>query len=136
VEEKARSRVGPQGLDKERGRLRLNPKSSWRERRFARALGDFSAQKADDLFAAIGYGKLSPKQVLAKLVLRQPREKPPEGAVARSSARARVGRRRFEVRGFDDLMSFGALLQPDSGEKIVGYITRGKGVRSFRDVST
>src|SRR6185436_14897832 len=87
--------------------------------------------KAEDLFAAIGYGKIQPKQVLVRLVPADKlREKGPEGTVA--SVVRRVlgsGEEKIRVRGIDDLMVFRArCCNPIRGERIIGYITRGKGV--------
>ena len=58
------------------------------------------------------------------------REKPPEGAVRAAVNRVLgTGEEKIKVRGFDDLMVFRArCCNPIRGEKIVGYITRGKGV--------
>ena len=83
---------------------------------FAAALTEFGAQKPDDLYAAIGYGKLQPKQVFVKLVPDDKlREKPPEGAVASVVRRVLgTGEEKIKVRGFDDLHGVpGALLQSD-----------------------
>ena len=90
-------------------------------------------QKADELFAAIGYGKISPKQVLARLVPGRARcaRKPPDGAGGAPAVRRVLGtgEEKIKVRGFDDLLVFRArCCNPIRGEKIVGYITRGKGV--------
>ena len=85
------------------------------------------------MFAQIGYGKLSPKQLLDKLVPQgELKEKAPEnpgplGGQARAEAGG--GSDRIVVRGIDDLMVFRArCCNPIRGEKIIGYITRGKGV--------
>src|SRR3989475_5430447 len=132
VEEKARARdLGRKVFEKEARRYDLNPKTLVDGDAFKNVLGEFGGHKPDDVFAAIGYGKLSPKQVLAKLVPTDTlREKPPEGAVR--SVVKRVlgsGEEKIKVRGFDDLMVFRArCCNPIWGEKIVGYITRGKGV--------
>ena len=94
-------------------------------------LAYFAVQKADDLFASIGYGKVSPKQVLVRLVpTDRLREKPPEGPVAAAVKRVfGTGEEKIKVKGFDDLLVFRArCCNPIRGEKIVGYITRGKGV--------
>ena len=58
------------------------------------------------------------------------REKPPEGPVAAAVKRVLgTGEEKIKVKGFDDLMVFRArCCNPIRGEKIVGYITRGKGV--------
>ena len=58
------------------------------------------------------------------------REKPAEGPVTAAVKRVLgTGEEKIKVRGFDDLLVFRArCCNPIRGEKIVGYITRGKGV--------
>jgi GTP pyrophosphokinase len=93
--------------------------------------GEYGAQKADDLFAAIGYGKVTARAVLGRLVGQDRlKEKAPDGAVASVVKRMLgTGDEKIKVRGLDDLMVFRArCCNPIRGEKIVGYITRGKGV--------
>jgi GTP pyrophosphokinase len=132
VEEKARARdLGRKVFEKEARRYDLNPKTLMEGDAFKNMLGEFGGHKPDDVFAAIGYGKLSPKQVLAKLVpVDSLREKAPEGAVRAAVKRVLgTGEEKIKVRGFDDLMVFRArCCNPIRGENIVGYITRGKGV--------
>ena len=132
VEEKARARdLGRKVFEKEGRRYGLNTRTLLDSEAFKHVLGDSGGQKPDDVFAAIGYGKLSPKQVLGKLVpVDSLREKPPEGAVRAAVNRVLgTGEEKIKVRGFDDLMVFRArCCNPIRGEKIVGYITRGKGV--------
>jgi len=123
--------LGRKLFEKEARRYDLSPKTLLDGAAFAKALSDVGAQKADDLFASIGYGKLQPKQILVKMVPADKlREKPPEGAVASVVRRVLgTGDEKIKVRGFDDLMVFRArCCSPIRGEKIVGYITRGKGV--------
>jgi GTP diphosphokinase / guanosine-3',5'-bis(diphosphate) 3'-diphosphatase len=132
VEEKARARdLGRKVFEKEARRYDLNPKALLEGEFFKAVMGDFGGQKPDDMFAAIGYGKLSPKQVLAKLVPADSlQEKAPDGPVRAAVRRVLgTGEEKIKVRGFDDLMVFRArCCNPIRGEKIVGYITRGKGV--------
>jgi GTP pyrophosphokinase len=93
--------------------------------------GEYGAQKADDLFAAIGYGKVTARAVLGRLVGQDRlKEKAPDGALASVVKRMLgTGDEKIKVRGLDDLMVFRArCCNPIRGEKIVGYITRGKGV--------
>src|SRR4051812_34216906 len=132
AEEKARAvELGRKLFEKEARRYDLNPKTIVEGEAFAKALTDFAVGKSDDLFAAIGYGKIQAKQLLVRLVPGESlREKAPEGAVA--SVFRRVlgsGEEKIKVKGFDDLMVFRArCCSPIRGEKIIGYITRGKGV--------
>ena len=99
----------------------------------SKAANDLGFQN-DELFAQIGYGKLAPKQVLDKLVPQgELKEKAPEhpvvSAVKRVLKTGAATTDRIVVRGVDDLMVFRArCCNPIRGEKIVGYITRGKGV--------
>src|SRR5579884_2953316 len=68
-EEKARAtELGRRLFEKEARRYDLNPKTIADGDAWARALADIGAQKGDDLFALIGYGKLGAKQLVAKLV--------------------------------------------------------------------
>src|SRR5712664_532162 len=131
-EEKTRAiELGRKLFEKEARRYDLNPKTIVDGEAFAKALTEFAVGKADDLFASIGYGKIQPKQVLVRLVPPDTlREKAPEGAVASVVRRVLgTGDEKIKVRGFDDLMVFRArCCSPIRGEKIVGYITRGKGV--------
>src|SRR5262245_13027827 len=132
LEEKARAiEVGRKLFEKEARRYDLNPRNLVDGEAFGKALTEFNAQKPEDLFAAIGYGKVASKQVLLKLVPADGlREKPPEGLVTAAFKRVLgTGEEKIKVRGFDDLLVFRArCCNPIRGEKIVGYITRGKGV--------
>jgi len=123
--------LGRKVLEKEARRYDLNIKTLVEDPAMARALPEFGASKPDEIFALVGYGKLAPKQVLAKLVPADKlQEKAPEGAVAAAVKRVfGTGEEKIKVPGVDDLMVFRArCCNPIRGEKIVGYITRGKGV--------
>jgi GTP pyrophosphokinase len=93
---------------------------------------EFGLPKADDVLAAIGYGKVTTRAVLARLVGAESlTEKAPDGALTAAVKRmlGAGGDQKIRVRGIDDLMVFRArCCNPIRGEKIVGYITRGKGV--------
>ncbi len=131
-EERARSvELGRKLLEKESRRFDINLGKLLESDSFSKAANDLGFQK-EEVFAQIAYGKLSPKQLLDKLVPQgELKEKAPEHPVL--SAVKRVLKPtttdRIVVRGFDDLMVFRArCCNPIRGEKIVGYITRGKGV--------
>src|SRR5690349_12221303 len=67
-EEKLRAiDLGRKLFDKEVLRYGLNTKTLQESDAFAKALSEFGAQKPEDLFAAFGYGKLSPKQLIVRL---------------------------------------------------------------------
>ncbi len=123
--------LGRKILEKEARRYDLNVKTLIEDPASARALVEFGASKPDEIFALVGYGKLPPRQLLAKLVpADQLQEKAPQGAVASVVKKVfGAGEEKIKVPGVDDLMVFRArCCNPIRGEKIVGYITRGKGV--------
>jgi GTP pyrophosphokinase len=132
LEERARAvDVGRKVFEKEARRYDLSPKTLQETEAFRKALADAGAQKPDDLFALVGYGTLSAKQLLGKLVPADDlREKAADGRVTAAVKRVLgVGDQKIRVRGSDDLLVFRArCCGPIRGEKIVGYITRGKGV--------
>jgi GTP pyrophosphokinase len=132
LEEKSRSiDLGRKLFDKDARRFNLNPKTLIDSDAFKKFAEEYGAGKADEVMAAIGYGRLSPRTVLAKLVpADQLQEKAPDNRVI--SVVKRVlgpGEDRIKVNGVDDLLVYRArCCNPIRGEKIVGYISRGKGV--------
>jgi GTP pyrophosphokinase len=134
AEEKARSLdLGKKVFDKEARRYGLNLKSLTEGPAFTAALTDYGFTKAEELFAALGYGKLAVRSVLAKLVPQEQLKEADSGPIAQVASVVRrvlgPAEDKIKVRGFDDLMVFRArCCNPIRGEKIVGYITRGKGV--------
>jgi guanosine-3',5'-bis(diphosphate) 3'-pyrophosphohydrolase len=131
AEEKARSLdLGKKVFEKEARRYGLNLKSLTEGPAFSAVLTEYGYGKAEELFTALGYGKLAVKSVLAKLVPTEELKEAPESGLA-SVVRRVLGpaEEKIKVRGFDDLMVFRArCCNPIRGEKIIGYITRGKGV--------
>jgi GTP pyrophosphokinase len=132
-EERARSiELGRRLFEKEARRFGLNPKTVLESEELAKFATEYGAQKPEELLAHIGYGKLSPRTVLQKSVPGgQLKERPQDSAVVSVVKRVlRPGASdKIKVRGTDDIMVFRAkCCNPIRGEKIVGYITRGKGV--------
>ena len=132
AEEKTRAmELGRKLVDKEIRRFNLSVKKVLETQKLNEVAGEFGSQKTDDLFAAVGYGRLSARAVLAKLVPQDQLTESPGQTALRSVVRRvlRPAEDKIKVQGFDDLMVFRArCCNPIRGEKIVGYITRGKGV--------
>jgi GTP pyrophosphokinase len=130
AEEKTRSvDLGRRLLDKDIRRYGVD-RALVTDELVGRIAGEFSASKADDLYAAIGYGKVTSRAVLARLVGQETlRERPSEASAPLVRKPAAGDDQKIRVRGIDDLMVFRArCCNPIRGESIVGYITRGKGV--------
>ena len=133
-EERARSfELGRRLFEKEARRFGLNPKTVIESPELAAFASEYGAQKIDDLLAHVAYGKLSARVVLQKAIPGGlPKEKLPDSAVlsaVKRVLRSGASEDRIKVRGTDDVMVFRAkCCNPIRGERIVGYITRGKGV--------
>ena len=133
IEERSRALdLGRKVFDKELRRFDVSAKGLFETAAFAEALADAGVKTADDLFALIGYGTVSARQLLGKLVPSDRlKERAPDGVVTAAVKRA-LGSgdpEKIKVRGADDVLVFRArCCNPIRGEKIIGYITRGKGV--------
>ena len=132
AEEKVRAiELGRKLLEKEIRRFGLSSKALLDKGALDSVATELSVRKSEEIFSAVGYGKLAPHAVLEKLV---PADKLQDTGRRKSitSAVRRVLRpndEKIKVKGFDDFMVFRArCCNPIRGEKIVGYVTRGKGV--------
>jgi GTP diphosphokinase / guanosine-3',5'-bis(diphosphate) 3'-diphosphatase len=131
AEEKTRSlELGRRLFEKEARKYGVSAKNLTEPEAVNRVLGEYGLQKADELFAAIGYGKLPARNVLARFVPQAELKETPDTGIASVVRRVLgTGEDKIKVRGIDDLLVFRArCCNPIRGEKIVGYITRGKGV--------
>ncbi len=124
--------IGRRALEREARRCDV-PLKNFSDADYQRVGQENGLQKPEDVLAHIGFGQLSARHVLGRLLppgqnLPEPRD------VQRPVKRllSAVGGRDSSpilVRGFDDLMVYRArCCSPLHGEPIVGYITRGKGV--------
>jgi guanosine-3',5'-bis(diphosphate) 3'-pyrophosphohydrolase len=126
--------IGKKHFERELKRFELSPKriEAGKAEALAQDLG--VGNKLEDLFVAVGYGKVSMRQVLQRFVpaerLDQAREPEPPRRLKDAVKRfLRVGEERIQVKGTDDLLVYRAkCCNPIMGEPITGFITRGKGV--------
>ena len=94
----------------------------------------FEAQSDKDLLISIGFGRVSARQVVHKLLPEQlvrEREKREKSRLRRLVNRVSRHKNRagILVKGQDDvLIRYGKCCQPIPGDGIVGFITRGRGV--------
>ena len=104
------------------------------EKSIAGKLESLGMKDTDQVFAAVGRGDLSPKQVLSKLM----EEKEPTRGIEKLSLDriidlTRRSERGVRIHGVDQLMvRFARCCQPLPGDKIVGIVTRGRGVSVHR----
>ncbi|MSV34396.1 MAG: bifunctional (p)ppGpp synthetase/guanosine-3',5'-bis(diphosphate) 3'-pyrophosphohydrolase [Bryobacterales bacterium] len=132
--ERAKSiEIGEKYLEREARRLGV-AMSRVSKAQIESVAAEYGCSKMEDLHAALGYGKYSPRQVLQKLAPDQVGPEAPEAvqvpayAPDRSAAPADPDLV-IRVKGMDELLVYRAkCCNPIRGEAIVGYVTRGKGV--------
>jgi len=120
-------------LEKEGRKLGINFQKELKKGSLEKIAAEFSYKTIDDLLAAVGYAKLTPKQVLNRLL---PSQKRPEitknrqekinQQVAKQSLERKEG---VEIKGAKNLLiRYAKCCQPVKGDPIIGYISRGRGV--------
>jgi guanosine-3',5'-bis(diphosphate) 3'-pyrophosphohydrolase len=105
----------------------------WKPGNFEQVAHEFSLPDGEELLASIGYGKITTQQVIGRLApekLRTVEKKTGEGGLEKVIKRmANRPKGIVKIDGMDDfLMSFAGCCNPLPGDKIVGFITRGRGV--------
>ncbi len=96
---------------------------------------DHGLSKIEELYAAVGFGKYSARQVLARVLGEPAKAEETEAADSQPTLVKTVkrmlgfGEAPLIVKGHDDLLVYRAkCCNPIPGDEIVGYITRGRGV--------
>src|SRR6202162_2122551 len=96
---------------------------------------DHGLSKIDDLYAAVGFGKYSARQILTRVLGEPAKAAQIEAPDAKPTLVKTVkrmlgfGEAPLIVKGHDDLLVYRAkCCNPIPGDEIVGYITRGRGV--------
>ena len=137
TQEKERSlTLGREMLDKAFRKEKLSFNALAKSEKMEEVAAHFGFKKVDDLIANAGYGKITPLQIVRRIVPKHQAE-PSEESIFNKLI-GRVGRKKklktgVLVKGVDDiLIKFGKCCQPVPGDPIVGYITRGFGVTVHR----
>ena len=96
---------------------------------------DYGLSKLEDLYAAVGFGKYSARQVLTRVLGEPEKDTQTEAEESKPTLVKTVkrmlgfGEAPLIVKGHDDLLVYRAkCCNPIPGDDIVGYITRGRGV--------
>ena len=127
--------IGQKSLEKEARRLGVNLGRISKDDLESVAT-EYGVSKTEDLYAALGYGRYSARQVLQKVA---PENSMPDASTAETATKPVPELRKgvpigegdlaVQVTGINQLMVYRAkCCNPIRGEPIVGYITRGKGV--------
>jgi GTP pyrophosphokinase len=125
--------VGREILERDFARHQLEMKTLREDGTLERVATQLGQKDEETLLAAVGYGRLTAQQVLAKILPAEEVERRRERSEGRLQRLLRlVGRQTksgVQVSGVEDvLVRFGKCCAPLPGERITGFITRGRGV--------
>ena len=138
AEQRRRSKeIGRELLEKEAKRRRVNLNRKWRSGEIGRVAEELGLRNTDELLAALGYGKLSANKVVELLLPEEKRQEAREAleqtrpsriveALKKPLRRSRSG---ILVDGLNDVMvRMARCCNPIPGDRLVGVVTRGRGV--------
>ncbi|MGD8522114.1 MAG: bifunctional (p)ppGpp synthetase/guanosine-3',5'-bis(diphosphate) 3'-pyrophosphohydrolase [Desulfobacterales bacterium] len=136
TQEKERSiTLGREMCEKAFRKEKLNFNTLVKDEKMMKVVEYFGFKTIDDLIANVGYGKITPLQVLRKFAPKTEEDEASESIFNKLMERVRKKKLKAGVlvKGVDDiLIKFGKCCQPVPGDPIIGYITRGYGVTVHR----
>ncbi len=135
AEEREKSIIlGKEILEKELRKYDLQQAKLIKLGELAKVASEFSFQGVDDLIAAVGYGKITANQIIGKILpqekLEQQKEELKEGRFKHLVQKiTRTPKDALLIKGIDNVMvRYAGCCNPVPGDKVVGFITRGRGV--------
>ncbi|RMG70704.1 MAG: bifunctional (p)ppGpp synthetase/guanosine-3',5'-bis(diphosphate) 3'-pyrophosphohydrolase [Nitrospirae bacterium] len=128
-ERKQSLELGHRILESELRKRGLSP-TLMKSEQMEEVAASFSMKSVDDLLVSIGYGKVSEKQVVHKLIPdKKEEEEPPIKKTSRGARKAKG----IKIIGIDDILYHRAkCCYPVPGDQLIGFVTRGKGVTIHR----
>ena len=126
-EERARGlEIGKKILERELRKENLSPTEALKSEEILSNVKEQGIRSMEELFVAIGYGKISAHQVVRPL-LPEPRLK--ESFTEKVIKKVGLGKSEVKVSGLDDiLIHLSKCCSPVPGDQIIGFITRGRGL--------
>lgn len=125
--------IGRELLEKELRKHRYSLKRATSLEGFLPAVNALGFKSIEDIFAVIGYGKLSAGQVVSNILPKEEQKQPAGKGGALGKVLERFTRRKPQsailIGGIDNVMvRFANCCNPLPGEPVTGFITRGRGL--------
>jgi GTP diphosphokinase / guanosine-3',5'-bis(diphosphate) 3'-diphosphatase len=127
TEQRERSiELGKDLIEKELSKHDLGFSKMLKTGEFLAIAKDFGFETVDDFFASVGYGLYTPLQALGKVI---PESEKPNKLKQLISTIKRPKDTSIKIKGIDGVVvSFAKCCNPIPGDKIFGFITRGRGI--------
>ncbi|QQE81353.1 bifunctional (p)ppGpp synthetase/guanosine-3',5'-bis(diphosphate) 3'-pyrophosphohydrolase [Alicyclobacillus sp. SO9] len=123
-------------VEKELTRQRLVSQDLLKDEYLAEVMQKFNFNKEEDMYASIGYGGLSPVQIVTRLVERYRRDNEDqslESITMELRHQNKPNTNGVQVKGVDNmLIRFAKCCNPVPGDDITGFVTKGRGVSVHR----
>ena len=125
--------IGRELLEKELRKHQYSLKRAMSLAGFAQAINEFGFRSADDIFAAVGYGKLSAGQFISLALPKEEQKQQPNKSGTLGNVLKKFTQRKAQssilIGGIDNVMvTFANCCNPLPGEPVTGFITRGRGL--------
>lgn len=130
LEEKNSSQaLGRDLLDKEFKRNNLKFSSYVKSDEMKKILAEHSLSTLDELISQVGYGRISPRQIVNSFLVSVEAPKGSEKLPEKTRKKAETPSLGISLTGIDDVMvKFAKCCNPIPGDEISGYISRGRGI--------
>lgn len=131
TEERTRAvELGKDMLEKEGRKLSVNAGKAAKDGTLQLLLPEYSLNSLEDLYAAVGYARITPRKVLNRFIaLTRPQEEESPIAPVPRDTPSRKSSEGIIIQGLDDtLIHFARCCNPVPGDAVVGFISRGRGV--------
>ena len=134
IEQKQRSiELGRKLIEREAKRYKVQWRKLVAENALDGVLSEHGLPRLDDLYADVGYGKISARSIVERFVTDEQKAAPQGGVIEQAVRKifpfTASSSPTIKVKGYDDLLTYLAkCCNPLPGEPIIGYVTRGKGV--------
>ena len=131
TEERTRAvELGKDMLEKEGRKLGVNAGKAAKDGTLQLLLPEYSLNSLEDLYAAVGYARITPRKVLNRFIaLTRPQEEESPIAPVPRDTPSRKSSEGIIIQGLDDtLIHFARCCNPVPGDAVVGFISRGRGV--------
>ncbi len=124
--------LGRELLEKRLRKYGVSLKRVLASRELAAAMQELGYHSSSDLLAALGYGKLSPGQLVSRIVPADKLKPAPEAKGRIGQVLEKIRKKpssAIKIQGIDDIMvRYGKCCNPLPGDAVVGFITRGRGI--------
>ncbi len=128
--------LGKESLERECRKYNLDPSLLLKPEKLKELIKRYNFTNLEDLYAALGDGALRADNVISRLKEDYRREQPPKVEIKQElkPERRHINPEAVLVKGGEDVMvHFASCCKPLPGDRIIGYITRGRGVSVHRE---